>query len=113
MRDFGRADAEGVGAERAVGRGVAVAADDQQAWQRQTLLGADHMHDALPRIVQPEQFDMVLRRIFLDLAHHPRDLGIGDILSRPARRHVMVGHPEGQAGLRNRRRRVPPARLKA
>ena len=40
--------------------------------------------------------------IFLDLAHHPRDLGIGDVWSRAARRHVMVGHPEGQAGLGHR-----------
>ena len=40
MRHFGRADAEGVGAERAVGRGVAVAADDQQTRQGQALLRA-------------------------------------------------------------------------
>ena len=40
MRDFGGADAERVGAERAVGRGVAVAADDQQARQGQALLRA-------------------------------------------------------------------------
>ena len=51
MRDFGGADAEGVGAERAMRRGVAVAADDQQAGQGQALLGADDMHDALARIV--------------------------------------------------------------
>ena len=57
MRDFGGADAERIGAERAVGRRVAVAADDQQARQRQALLGADHMHDALPRIVEAEQLD--------------------------------------------------------
>ena len=62
MRHFGRADAKGVGAKRAVGRGVAVAADDQQARQRQSLLGADHMHDALPRIVEAEQLDAVLAR---------------------------------------------------
>ena len=99
MRDFGGADAKGVSAERAVGRGVAVAADDQQARQRQALLGADHMHDALPGIVQPEQLDAMLCRIFLDLAHHPRELGIGDILPRAAGRHVMVGHAEGQARL--------------
>ena len=46
MGDFGGADAEGVGAERAVRSSVAVAADDQQARQRQPLLRADHVHDA-------------------------------------------------------------------
>ena len=109
MRHFGGADAEGVGAERAVGRGVAVAADDQQARQGQALLGADDMHDALPGIVQAEQLDAVLRGILLDLAHHPRQLGIGDVAPRAARRHVMVGDAEGQAGLGDRDARAPPA----
>ena len=109
MRHFGRADAERIGAERAVGRGVAVAADDQQARQRQPLLGPDHMDDALPRIVQAEQLDAVLRRVLLDLPHHPRQLGIGDVLARAARRHVVVGHAEGQAGLGDLARRARPA----
>ena len=59
MRHLRRADAEGIGAERTMGRGVAVAADDQQARQRQALLRSDHMDDALARIVEPEQFDAV------------------------------------------------------
>ena len=109
MRHFGGADAEGVGAERAVGRGVAVAADDQQARQGQALLGADHMHDALPGIVQAEQLDAVLGGVLLDLAHHPRQLGIGDVAPRAARRHVMVGDAEGQARLGDRDARAPPA----
>ena len=67
MRHFGGADAEGVGAERAVGRGVAVAAHDQQARQGQALLGTDDMHDALPGIVQAEQLDAVLGGVLLDL----------------------------------------------
>ena len=99
MRHFGGADAKGIGAERAVGRGVAVAADDQQARQRQSLLGTDHMHDALPGIVQSEQLDAVLRGVLLDLPHHARKLGIGDVTPRAAGRHVMVRHAEGQAGL--------------
>ena len=55
MRDFRRADAEGEGAERAMRRGVAVAADDRQARQRQPLFRRDDMHDALARIVEPDQ----------------------------------------------------------
>ncbi len=102
MRHLGRADAERVGAERAMGRGVAVAADDQQPRQRQALLRTDHMHDALARIVEAEQLDAVLGRVLLDLPHHARQLGIGDVAPRAARRHVMVGDAEGQPGLGDR-----------
>ncbi len=102
MGHLGRADAERVGAERAVGRGVAVAADDQQAGQGEALLRPDHMDDALPRIVEAEQLDAVLGGVLLDLAHHARELGIGDIGPRAARRHVMVGDAEGQPRLGDR-----------
>ena len=52
MGDLRGADAEGVGAERAVRGGVAVAANDQQARQGQALLRADDVDDALSRIVE-------------------------------------------------------------
>ena len=107
VRDFRRADAEGVGAEGAVRRGVAVAAHDEQARQRQALLGADDVHDALPWIVQAEQLDAVLARVALEIAHHGRDLRIRDLMVAAARRHVMVGDAEGQPGLR----RLAAARL--
>ena len=45
--DLARADAEGERAERAVGRGVAVAAHDGHARLGEALLGADDVHDAL------------------------------------------------------------------
>ena len=45
--DFARADAEGQGAERAVRRRVAVAADDRHARLRVAQLGADDVDDAL------------------------------------------------------------------
>jgi hypothetical protein len=45
--DFRRADAVRQRAERAVRRGVAVAADDGHAGQGKALLGADDVHDAL------------------------------------------------------------------
>src|SRR5476649_681368 len=59
------------------------------------------MHDALPGIVQSEQLDAVLCRIFFDLAHHPGEFRIGDIPPRPACRHIMVRNAEGQAWLRD------------
>ena len=45
--DLAGADAEGQGAEGAVGGGVAVAAHDRHARLGQALLGADDVHDAL------------------------------------------------------------------
>ena len=99
MRDLGGADPECIGAKRAVRRRVAVTADDQQARQGQSLFRSDHVHDALPGVVQPEQPDPVLRRIVLDLPHHARDFGIGDMVTRAAGRNVMIGDREGQAGL--------------
>ncbi len=47
---FRRADAEGERAERAMGGGVAVATDDGQARQGNSLLRTNHMHDALTGI---------------------------------------------------------------
>ena len=66
MGDLGGADAEGISAERAMGRSVAVAAHDQQAGQREALLGPDHVHDALAGIVEPEQRYAVLGGVFLE-----------------------------------------------
>ena len=43
--------------EGAVGGGVAVAAHDGGAGQREALLRADHVHDALPNIALVEIFD--------------------------------------------------------
>src|SRR6185437_5919429 len=89
-------------AEGAVGRGVAVTADDEQSRQGQSLLGADHMDDALARIAQSEQRDTALGRIAFEIAHHRRQFGIGDACGTIARRHVMVGDAERQIRLGNR-----------
>ena len=53
-------DAEGEGAERAVGRGVAVAAHHRRSRQRETLLGTDDVHDALARVEHVEDLDSEL-----------------------------------------------------
>ena len=103
MRDLRRADAERIGAEGAVGRGVAVAADDQQARQRQALFGADDVHDALARIAQGRTELMWLADV---LASRSRTIaaivGIGDGAVAAAGRHVMIGDAEGEAGLGHR-----------
>ena len=59
--DLARADAEGQGAEGAVRAGVAVAADDRGAGQREAQLGADDVDDALADVVHVEQLDAELR----------------------------------------------------
>src|SRR5262249_52514837 len=63
MRHFGCGNAMGEGAKGAVRRGVAVAADDRRAGKRKTLLWADDMDDALPRIALVKIFDAELARI--------------------------------------------------
>ena len=102
MRHFGSADAERIGAEGAVGRGVAVAADDQQAGQRQPLFGADDVDDALARIAEAEEVNVAGPRVGIEIADYRRNLGIGNGAVAAARRHVMIGDAEGQARLRQR-----------
>ena len=78
--DLAGADAEGERAERAVRRGVAVAAHDRHARQRAALLGSDDVDDALPGIAHREVDDAELRGVLaqhLDLAGRDR---IGDRL---------------------------------
>jgi hypothetical protein len=99
MRHFGCADAEGVGAEGAVRRGVAVAANDQQSRQCQALFGTDDMDNALARIAQAKKPDPIAGRVDLELADHVGDRGIGDRVAASAGRHVMVGDAEGQPRL--------------
>ena len=82
---------------------MAVAANDQQARQRQAQFRADHMHDALAAVVEPEQRDAVIGGVLSQLADHARDFGIGDRPAAAARRHVMVGDAECQLRLRHRR----------
>ena len=51
---FGCADSERQRAERAVGAGVAVAADDGHARLGESLLGADDVDDSLPAVLHSE-----------------------------------------------------------
>ena len=92
--DFGRADAVGERAERAVGRGVAVAADDRHARQGEALLRADDVADALA----------VVELVVIFEAEHLGVLGeVGDLLgafrigiglAAVGGRHVVIDHEQ-------------------
>ena len=87
--DLRGADPEGERAEGAVGRGVAVAADDRQPGLGEPELGADHVHDPLAvgaeRVERdPELLAVSLQRLDLD----PREL-VGD---QPRGRRAVGGH---------------------
>ena len=77
--------------------------------KRQAQFRSDHMHDALPAIVEPEQGDVLIGGIFIELADHARDFGIGNRLAAAARRHIVVGDAERQSRLGHRWRRVRQA----
>jgi len=63
MLDLRCADAEAERAERAVGGGMAIAAQHDHAGADQARLGRDDVLDALQRIVDVEQFDAVARAV--------------------------------------------------
>ena len=114
--DFGGADAEGERAESAVGGGVAVAADDRRAGQGKALLGADDVHDALPRIELVVIFDAEFARVGRQRLDLLPALGIGDALAAVGRldvvvddgerllggAHLAAGHPQAFESLRAR-----------
>ena len=92
--DLGGADAEGERAERAVRRGVAVAAHDRRAGQGEALLGADDVDDALADVLDVEQGDAEVPAVLLQgLDLDARGL-VGDALGAVGGRHVVVGHRE-------------------
>ena len=96
--DLRRADAVGQRPEGAVGGGVAVTADDGGARQREALLRAHHVDDALALVELVEildaEFGSVLgQRLDLDAAFL-----FGDALGAVGGRHVVVDH--GQRLLR-------------
>ena len=98
MLDLGGADAVRQRAERAMGGGMAVAADDSGAGQRKALLGADHVDDALALVELVEILDAEFPGV---LGHHPHLLdafGIGIGLGAIGGRDVVVD--DGQRLLR-------------
>ena len=66
MLDLGRADAEGKRAERAVRRGVGIAADQGQAGLSEPLFRADDMHDALADVEEVEKRQIEFLRVLFE-----------------------------------------------
>ena len=103
-------------AEGAVGRGVAVAADDRRAGQSEALLRPDDVHDALPRVELVVIFDAELARVlgqFLDLLAALRildaaaavgglDVVVDDGERLVRRAHLAPGQPQALERLRAR-----------
>ena len=116
MLDLGGADAVRERAEGAVGRGVAVAADDRRAGQSEALLRADDVDDALPLVELVVIFDAELARVsgqFLDLLAALRirdaaaavgglDVVVDDGQRLLRRAHLAPGQAQALEGLRAR-----------
>ena len=117
MLDLGRADAVRQGTESAVGRGVAVAADNGHARQGEALLRPDDVDDALAdiacRIIFDAEIGRVLgKRFHLDAAflildaemaiRRGRDVVIDNGQSLLRRTHGAVGHAQTLERLRAR-----------
>ena len=95
MRHFRRADAEGERAQRAVRRGVGVAADQGEAGLGDALLRADDMGDALPLVAEVEQGDAALGRVGADLLDQLAMMRIDDVRHVAAvAPHIVVGRRE-------------------
>src|SRR6202042_1689197 len=110
------ADAMRERAERAVGRRVAVTADDRRARQREALLRPDDVHDALPHVELVVIFDPELARVpgqLLDLLAALRildaaaavgglDVVVDDGERLVRRAHFAPGQPQTLEGPRAR-----------
>ena len=98
MLDLGGADAVGERAERAVRRGVAVAAHQRDAGQREALLGADDVADALADVELVEIFEAEQLGVLGEIGDLRRALriGVGQVAVRG--RHVVVDHHQRLLG---------------
>ncbi len=88
--DFRRADAMRQRAERAMRRRVAVAADDRRAGQREALLGADDVDDALALIEFVIIFDAEIGGVFGQRLDLDAALVVVDALAAVGCRHVVI-----------------------
>ncbi len=98
MLDLGGADAVGQRTERAVGRGVAVAAHERDAGQRETLLGPDDVDDALPLIELVEIFEPEELRVLGEIRDLRGALRVRIGLVAVGGRHVVVDDAERLLG---------------
>ena len=94
--DLGGADAEGDRPERAVGRGVRVAADHGHSGLGQPELRADDVHDALVQIAEAVDPDAELRRVLAQRLHLGPRHRVGDRPVDVQRRGVVVLGGQGE-----------------
>ena len=77
-----------------------IAADDRGAGQRQALLGADDVHDALAVIVLAEIFDAEFLGVLSQRRDLQRRFRIVDAVAAVGGRHVVIGHGQRQVAAR-------------
>ena len=94
MLDLAGADAERERAEGAVGRGVAIAADDRRARQGEALLRADDVDDALARVELVVIFNAEFARVLGELLDLQPALRISDALAAVGRLDIVVDDGE-------------------
>jgi hypothetical protein len=103
VRDLRGADAEGEGAERAVGGRVGIAADQRDARLCDALFRSHHVRDALAFIAQVEQRDPACLGVLLDLFDQAAMLRVGNVGGGfSGGRVVVVRGGEGEVGAANR-----------
>ena len=99
---FARPDPEGQRAERAVRRGMRVAAHDHHAGLGGAELGADHVHDPLVGRAQVEQLDAEIARVRGECLELPLRDGVvdgkcpvagGDVVVHGGEREIGPSHP--------------------
>ena len=95
MLHFGGADAMRQRAEGAMGRGMAVAANDGRAGQGEALLGPDDMHDALAEIMFVVIFDAEFARVFGKLLDLGAAFRVHDRQRAVSGRDVVIHHGQG------------------
>ena len=100
--DLARADPERERPERAVGRGVRVAAHDRHAGLRQAELGADDVDDALAVRAEPVERDPELLAVALELRDLERGLLVEDRQRAVVRRGAVVGGRDRPLGVADR-----------
>src|SRR5438094_9205986 len=99
MLNLRGADPEGERSQGAVGRGVRVAADDQQPGLCEAELRTDDVNDALAGVAHAVQLDALAPAVLLERRH----LALG---------HLIGGGPpadRGDVGIQRRDRMVGPA----
>ena len=81
-----------------------VPARDGEPGLRQAELGADDVHDALTRVIDPQVQDAVLARVVFEKLDHAADFRVGDAGDPTAathRWHVVIGRSESLPGPAN------------